>query len=75
MDAQSSVDANLLRQIRSFAPAQAPALYRLTLGILGVETASPRDQDEVIRLCRALASEGSLVQEMAGEIAHELVRQ
>ncbi len=74
MDAQSSVHADLLQEIRGFAPAQAPALLRLALDILGVATPSPLERDEVLLLCRALGSEGALVQEMAGEIARELVR-
>lgn len=73
MDAQASVHPRLLREIRSFAPAQTPALLRLALDILAVESPSPLQQEEVLRLCRALANEGALVQEMAEEIARELV--
>ena len=72
---ESSADTGLLRAVRRFTPAsQAPALLRLAADILGVDSSSPGHRDEILRLCRALANEGGMVQEMAEEIARELTR-
>jgi hypothetical protein len=73
MVAESSAHAGLLREVRRFAPpSQAPALLQRAVGILGVDTPAPSHRDEILCLCRALAGEGGLVQEMAQEIAREL---
>ena len=64
---------SLLREVCEFAgPSQAPTLLRRAGQILGVHTSNPNHQAEIVHLCRALAGEGVLVQEMAEEIVHEL---
>ncbi|MCH7836910.1 MAG: hypothetical protein IIC26_00225 [Chloroflexi bacterium] len=47
-------------------------MLQIAATILGVEPSSIDHRDEILRLCRALASEGGLVQEMAEEIGREL---
>ena len=72
---ESAAEVELLRTVRSFASeSQAPALLRLAAAVLGVDTSAESHRDEILRLCRALASEGGLVQEMAAEIGRELAR-
>jgi len=69
----SALDDGLLREVREFAgPSQAPTLLRRAGEILGVDASVPNHRTEILHLCRALAGEGVLVQEMAEEIAHEL---
>lgn len=71
--AQSPLDAGLLQEVRGLVPpAQAPALLRRAGQILGVDSSSSGHRQELVALCRALAGEGDLVQEMAEEIAREL---
>ncbi len=73
MAAGFTVQEGLLREVGRFAPgSQAGALVRLAVDILGAGTPSPPSGDGIVRLCRALASEGGLVREMADEIAREL---
>jgi hypothetical protein len=72
----SAAEIELLRAVRCFASeSQAPALLRLVAAVLGVDTSAGSHRDEILRFCRALASEGGLVQEMAAEIGRELARQ
>ena len=64
---------SLLREVCEFAvPSQTPTLLRRAGEILGVATSNPNHRAEIAHLCRALAGEGVLVQEMAEEIVHEL---
>ena len=75
MHAKAAAETGLVESVQRFAPpAQAPALLQLALDILGMERPSAGQRDEILSLCRALASEGTLVQEMAEEIARELAR-
>ncbi len=68
-----SAESDLLRAVRRYAHAsEAPSLLRIAAAILGVDPSSTDHRDEILRLCRALASEGGLVQEMAEEIGREL---
>ena len=68
-----SAESDLLRTVRRYAHAsEAPALLRIAGAILGVDPSSADHRDEILHLCRALASEGGLVQEMAEEIGREL---
>lgn len=70
-----SAESDLLRAVRRYAHAsEAPSLLRIAAAILGVDPSSTDHRDEILRLCRALASEGGLVQEMAEEIGRELAR-
>ncbi len=70
-----SAESDLLRAVRRYAHAsEAPSLLRIAAAILGVDPSSAGHRDEILRLCRALASEGGLVQEMAEEIGRELAR-
>lgn len=63
----------LLREVLRFAPpAQAPVLLRLALDIAPEVRPSLSRHGELLGYCRALAGEGTLVQEMAGEIAKEV---
>ena len=72
---ESAAETDLLRTVRCFASgSQAPALLRLAATVLGVDTSAESHRDEILRFCRALASEGGLVQEMAEEIGRELAR-
>ena len=75
MHAKAAAETGLVESVQRFAPpAQAPALLRLALDILDMELPSAGQRDVILGLCRALASEGTLVQEMAEEIARELAR-
>jgi hypothetical protein len=75
MHAKATAKTGLVESVQRFAPpAQAPALLKLALDILGMDSPSASRRDEILSLCRALASEGTLVQEMAEEIARELAR-
>lgn len=66
----------LLREVLRFAPpAQASALLSLALDIVPQTRPSLSNHGELLGYCRALAGEGTLVQEMAGEIARELARE
>ncbi len=68
-----SAESDLPRAVRRYAHAsEAPSLLQIAATILGVEPSSIDHRDEILRLCRALASEGGLVQEMAEEIGREL---
>ena len=68
-----SAESDLPRAVRRSAHAsEAPSLLQIAATILGVEPSSIDHRDEILRLCRALASEGGLVQEMAEEIGREL---
>lgn len=70
-----STRASILREVNGFASAaDAPVLLRRALAILGVSSPKPGHRDDIICLCRAFATEGGLVQEMAEEIARELHR-
>ena len=70
-----SAESDLLRVVRRYAHAsEAPSLLRIASAILGVDLSSADHRDEILRLCRVLASEGGLVQEMAEEIGRELAR-
>ena len=75
MHAKVAAETGLVESVQRFAPpAQAPALLKLALDILGLDRPSDGRRIEILSICRALASEGTLVQEMAEEIARELVR-
>ena len=75
MHAKATAETGLVESVQRFSPpAQAPALLQLALDILGMDSPSASRRDEILGLCRALASEGTLVQEMAEEIALELAR-
>ena len=68
-----SAESDLLRAVRRYAHAsEASSLLQIAATILGVVPSSIDHRDEILRLCRALASEGGLVQEMAEEIGREL---
>ena len=70
-----SAESDLLRVVRRYAHAsEAPSLLRIAAAILGVDLSSADHRDEILRLCRVLASKGGLVQEMAEEIGRELAR-
>ncbi len=70
-----STRASILREVNGFASAAgAPMLLQRALAILGVSRPRPEHRDDILRLCRAFATEGGLVQEMAEEIARELHR-
>ena len=63
----------LLREVLRFAPpAQAAVLLKLALDIAPETRPSLSKHGELLGYCRALAGEGTLVQEMAGEIVSEL---
>ena len=73
MAPESSTYSSLLQIVQRFAPAsRAPTLLRLAATILNVDVTAMRHREEILGLCRALAGEGGLVQEMAAEIADEL---
>ncbi len=76
MVAESTAQTDLLHELqRLVSPSRAPTLLRAAIDILGIEDGScPSHRDEIFRLCRTLAGEGVLVQEMAEEIARELAR-
>ena len=75
MAVQISTRASILRDVSGFASAaDAPILLQRALAILGVSGPRPEHRDDILRLCRAFATEGGLVQEMAEEIARELHR-
>ena len=75
MHAKAAAETGLVESVQRFAPpAQAPALVKLALDFLGLDSPSDGQRAEVLSICRALANEGTLVQEMAEEIARELVR-
>ena len=75
MAVQVSTRASILREVNGFASASdAPILLQRVLAILGVSRPRPEQRDDNLRLCRAFATEGGLVQEMAEEIARELHR-
>lgn len=73
MHAKAEAKNGLVESVQRFAPpAQAAALLKLALDILGMDSPSAGQRDEILSICRALAGEGTLVQEMAEEIAREL---
>lgn len=73
MHPKAAGENGLVESVQRFVPpAQAPALLQLALDILGVDSPHPGRRDDILSICRALASEGTLVQEMAEEIAREL---
>ena len=75
MAVQVSTRAGILLEVNGFASASgAPILLQRALAILGVSRPRPEHRDDILRLCRAFATEGGLVQEMAAEIARELRR-
>ncbi len=68
-----SAESDLLRAVRRYAHAsEASALLQIAATILGVDSSSADHRDDILHLCRTLASEGGLVQEMAEEIGREL---
>ena len=75
MAVQVSIRASILREVNDFASASdAPILLQRALAILGVSRPRAEHRGDILRLCRAFAMEGGLVQEMAEEIARELHR-
>ena len=74
MVAESTAQPGLLEELeRLVSPSRAFALLQAAIDFLGIEDGGcPGHRDEILGLCRTLASEGDLVQEMAEEIAREL---
>ena len=73
MAVQVSTRASILRDVIGFvSAADAPILLQRALAILGVSRPKPEHRNDILRLCRAFAMEGVLVQDMAEEIAREL---
>ena len=71
MVVQVSTRASILREVNDFASASdAPVLLQRAPAIAGVGRPTPEHRDDILRLCRAFATEGGL----AGEIARELHR-
>jgi len=65
----------LVREVQRFAPpGEAAVLLRIASNVVCADEPSEDQREEILRLCRALAGEGTLVQQMAEEIAGALRR-
>jgi hypothetical protein len=70
-----SPKSGLLREVQRFAPpGEAAVLLRIASNVVRADEPSEDQREEILRLCRALAGEGTLVQQMAEEIARALRR-